>query len=180
MSVKLKIIILLCFLTFILPVVPMARPQAIAVFPVDDLSDEINSFNTLVTRYLAYRMVAKGLNVIQEQEIIDFMSSQRIRCLGYLDTQNILQTKEKLGADLILFGTIIIEKESSSYGLILNMVRTTDAKTIWTASGGLSFADTQHLLGLDEPTRVEELWPILIDNLLANWPADLNETLTKP
>ena len=179
MSVKLKITTIICFLIFILPIVPIVRSQTIAVFPVDDLSRGINNFNLLVTRYLAYKMVAKGLNVIQEQEIIDFMSSKRIHWLGYLDTENILQTKELLGADLILFGSIIIENQSS-YGLILNMVRTVDAKTIWTSSSGLSLSDTQRLLRLNQPTRLEELWPILINKVLASWPANLKETLIKP
>ena len=170
---------MICLLGFILPAASIARSQTIAVFPVDDLSLGINSFNMLVTRYLSYKTAAKGLNVIQEQDVIAFMASKRIHWLGYLDTENILQTKETLGADLILFGTIIVEKQSSSYGLILNMVRTIDAKTIWTSSGGLSLADNQHLLGLNRPTKLEELWPILVNNVLASWPADLSEILTK-
>jgi hypothetical protein len=180
MPAKQKIITLICFLGLILPAASMARAQTIAVFPVDDLSLGINSFNMEVTRYLADKITAKGLNVIQEQDIIAFMASKRIHWLGYLDTENIMQTKEALGADLVLFGTIKIEKQSSSYGLILNMVRTMDAKTIWTSSGGLSLVDMQRLLGLNQPATLGELWPILVNNVLASWPTDLNETLFKP
>ena len=171
--------ILLSSLFIILSVFSMVRAETIAVFPLDDLSRGTNSPNMVVTRYLADKMASKGLNVIQEQEIIDFMSSKRIHWLGYLDTENILQTKKFLGADLILFGSIIIENQSS-YGLLLNLVRTVDAKTIWTSSSGLSLADTQRLLRLNQPTRLEELWPILINKVLESWPANLKETLTKP
>ncbi|UCE94570.1 MAG: hypothetical protein JSV73_04660 [Flavobacteriaceae bacterium] len=178
MPVKFKILTLIYFLIFILPVSTKAYSQTIAVFPVDDLSHEINSFNLLITRYLIYKLEAKGLNIVQEQEVFDFMSSRRINWLGYLDTENILQTKETLGADLILFGTMIIESKSS-YGLILNMVRTKDAKTIWTSTSGLSLRDTQRLLRMNQPTMLEELWPILINKAMKSWPADLNKTLSE-
>ena len=160
----------------------MARAQTIAVFPVEDLSLGVNSLNMEVTRYLADKIAAKGLNVIREQDVIAFMASKRIRWLGYLDTENILQTKGAMGADLILFGTISqrSEKKSPSYGLTLNMVRTLDAKTIWTSSGGLSLVDIQRLLGLNQPATVDELLPILVGNVLASWPTDLSETLSKP
>ena len=180
MSAKQKIITLLFFLGFILPVISMASAQTIAVFPVEDLSLGVNSSNMEATRYLADRMATKGLSVIQEQEIIAFMASKRIQWLGYMDTENTLQTKEALGADLILFGTITSKKRPSSYGLILNMVRTMDAKTIWTSAGGLSLVETQRLLRLNQPATLEELWPILVDNVLASWPADLGEILIKP
>ena len=180
MSVNQKIIILLCFLVFILPVFSMARAQTIAVFPLDDLSLGVNSSNIEITRYLADRMTAKGLNVIQEQDIINFMASKRINWLGYLSTENIMQTKEAMGADLVLLGTIISKKRSSSYGLILNLIRTLDAKTIWSSSDGLTLSNMQRLLGLNQPATMDELWPILINNVLASWPVDLNEALSKP
>ena len=180
MSANQKIKTLLCFLVFILPVFSMARAQTIAVFPLEDLSLGFNSPNMEVTRYLAGRMASKGLNVIQEQDIINFMASKGINWLGYLSTENILQTKEAMGADLVLLGTITSKKRSSSYGLILNLVRTLDAKTIWTSSDGLSLADMQRLLGLNQPATMDELWPILINNVLASWPVDLNKALSKP
>ena len=180
MSAKQKIITLLSFLVFILPVFSMARAQTIAVFPLDDLSRGVNSPNMEITRYLAGKMEAKGLNVIQEQDIINFMASKGINWLGYLSTENILQTKEAMGADLVLLGTITSKKRPSTYGLILNLVRTLDAKTIWTSSDGLSLADMQRLLGLNQPATMDELWPILINNVLASWPVDLSKALSKP
>ena len=173
-------IILLCLLVFILSVFSMASAQTIAVFPFDDLSLGSNSPNMEVTRYLADKMASKGLNVIQEQDIINFMASIRINWLGYLSSENIMLTKEAMGADLVLLGTIISKKRSSSYGLILNLVRTLDAKTIWTSSDGLSLVETQHLLGQNQPSTMDELWPILVNRVLAGWPADINKALNTP
>jgi hypothetical protein len=124
MSVKLKIITIICFLILILPIVPIARSQTVAVFPVDDLSRGINNFNLLITRYLAYKMVAKGLNVIQEQEIIDFMSSKRIHWLGYLDTENILQTKKILCQNYL---DLIERAQSRRYSAIVEVKSTYQA-----------------------------------------------------
>jgi hypothetical protein len=180
MSVKQKTIVLLCFLVFLSPAFSMARAQTIAVFPVDDLSTGINSSNMEVTRYLSGKMEAKGLNVVHEQDIIEYMVSRRIQWLGFLDTEKIMQTKEALGADLVLLGTINRDERSSSHGLILNLVRTRDAKTVWTSSGGLSLRDTQRLLGLNQPSTLGELWPILTNKVLESWPTDIKETLLKP
>jgi hypothetical protein len=180
MSFKQKIITLLSFLVFILPALSMAHAQTIAVFPMDNLSKGKNSPNMIATRYMAGKMKEKGLQVIQEQKIINFMVSKRIRWLGYLSTENILQTKEIMGADLVLFGTIISNKHFSSYGLILHLVRTRDAKTIWTSSDGLSLVDMQRLLGRNQPATLDGLWHVLVSNVLASWPDDLSEVLNKP
>jgi hypothetical protein len=147
MSAKQRIITLLCFLVFFLPVFSMAHAQTIAVFPLEDLSLGINSPNMEATRYLAGKMAAKGLIVIQEQDIITFMALKGINWLGYLNSDNIMPTKEAMGADLVLFGTIVRKKNSFSYNLILNLVRTLDAKTIWAASEGLSLVNTHRCWG---------------------------------
>jgi hypothetical protein len=153
--------------------------QTVAVFPVEDLSQGVNSTNMEMTRHLTAELQAKGLHTVLEEDIISFMAAKRVRWLGYLDTDQILQIQENLGADLILFGTITqqSEKRSPTFGLSLQLVRTRDAKTVWSASAGLGLADMQRLLGLHEPTTLEELWPVLVRNVLEKWPADLDDDI---
>ena len=111
---------------------------------------------------------------------MSFMAANRIKWLGYLSTRDILRAGETMDADLVLLGTVIRNKRSASYGLILNLVRTRDARTVWASSGGLSLGDIQSLLGLNQPATVKELWPYLVDDVLASWPDDLSKSLTRP
>jgi len=108
-----------------------------------------------------------------------FMSKNRIRWVGYLDTRYVLLAGDELGADFLLFGTICQRRESvlPAIGLALNLIRTTDADTVWSESGGLSTSDVQHLLGLAEPGSVAELLPLLADTVMISWPAVFDSAL---
>jgi hypothetical protein len=165
------------FFFFALESAALAQQHSVAVFPVEDLSRGINSPNLDITRYLNAELVARGLNVALEDDIIAFMAAERIRWLGFLNTDHLLLAKNKLGVDLILFGTVSQNdaKNSPTFGLSLNLVRTTDGRTIWTSNGGLSLADMQHMLGLYEPTTLDDLLVILVNKVLADLPAELDE-----
>jgi hypothetical protein len=160
--------------------VPGVCAERVAVFPVEDLSQGKNSVNFEFTDYLAHTLQVKGLDVISEAQVISFMAQNRIRWVGYLDTRHVLMAKEELGADFLLFGTICQRRESvlPALGLTLNLVRTSDADTVWSDSGGLSTTDVQHLLGLSEPGTVAELLPLLADNVMFSWPADFESGLS--
>jgi hypothetical protein len=107
------------------------------------------------------------------------MAAERIRWLGYLETDQILKVQNALGADLILMGTVTQhrDKDSPTFGLSLHLIRTLDAKTLWSASDGLSLSQTQKLLHLNEPATLKELWPILVSNVMSEWPRELGNIL---
>jgi hypothetical protein len=153
--------------------------RTVAIFPVEDLSRGINSPNLEITRQLTEELVARGLHVVDERDIISFMAAKRLRWLGYLDTDHILEVRESLGADLVLLGTICQrrERKSPAFGLSLTLIRTQDGKTVWSSNSAFSLADMQRLLGLNEPATLEELWPSLVNNVFAQWPNDLSEIL---
>lgn len=167
------------FLTLFLSVLTSlanAQQSNLAVFPVEDLSKGMNSTNLDITRHLAAEIADRGFNVVPENDVISFMVAERIRWVGYLDTERLLEAKKNLGVDYILFGTIIQRdaKKSPTFGLSLNLVRTRDGKTIWTNTGGLSLADMQHILGINQPASLDELWPKLITKVLADLPENLD------
>ena len=174
--------ILITLLIVVLVHAPKAQALTVAVFPVEDLSQGFNSPNIHLTRYLAGELAAKGLDLVDENDIISFMARERIRWLGYLDTENVLKTRKNLGAELILFGTITQQqvRTSPTFGLTLHLIRTRDAKTIWSSTAGQSLADMQKLLGLNEPQTLEDLLVILVSNVLADWPDDLGTVIGQP
>ena len=170
-------LVLFCWLD-VFPV----QAQTVAVFPFEDLSRGVNSVNLELTRYVGEELQAKGVDLVREDDVISFMAQKRVRWLGYMDTEHILLTKESLGADLLLFGTVIQkrEKKSPAFGLSIYLVRTTDGRTVWSSAGGLSLADLQKLLGLNQPATLADLLPILVRNVMASWPESLEEFHEKP
>jgi hypothetical protein len=158
-----------------------AQALTMAVFPIEDLSQGQNGVNDELTDYLSWDMNRRGFDVIGKDVVISFMARNRLRWLGFLDTRHILQAKEEMGADLVMFGTMSLreEKLSPAFGLNLYLVRTSDTKTLWTGSGGLGQQDIVHLLGINEPVNGDGLLAKLAQSVLASWPEELEYT-SKP
>ena len=164
-------------LLFVLIWISPAWTQTVAVYPVEDLSKGRNGINFELTEVLAERLQESGFDIVPSQEILSFMSRNRIRWVGFLESKLILQAKEELNTDFILFGTICQQRndELPALGLSLNMVRTTDAASVWSNTNGISRADEQRILGISEPSSTDELLPIIIDTILAGMAEDLND-----
>jgi hypothetical protein len=161
-------------------VLPAAARQAtVAVFPLENLALGPNTPNFEVTRYLREQISSMGYDVVLESDIVSFMGAERIRWLGYLDTARLGRAQKKLGADLVLLGTISqrISTVSPTFGLTLSLVRTKDAKTIWANTGGVSLANMQRFLGLNQPVSIAELWPVLVQQVLSTWPSNIDARL---
>jgi len=159
-----------------------AQAVTVAVFPVEDLSEGRNGVNFTLTDFLQQNLQERGLEVIPTDAIISFMSRNRIRWLGYLGTSNIYQVRDDLGADFILFGTVSQRQELplAAFGMVLTLVRASDARTVWTEVGGVSKADISNFFAIDEPESIDDLFPVLAQQLLGNWPAVLEVTGQNP
>lgn len=173
--------ILLPLACFLCVDVRPAGALTVAVFPIEDLSQGQNGVNAELTDYLAWDMNRRGFDVIGDDTVVSFMARNRVRWLGFLDTRHIIMAKEEMGADLVLFGTMSLREDglSPSFGITLYLVRTTDTRTLWTASGGLAQQDVVNLLGIGESKGREGLLPKLAQSVLAKWPEELEYT-SKP
>jgi hypothetical protein len=172
---------ILSVMCFLFVGVSPVQALTVAVFPIEDLSQGQNGVNTELTDYLAWDMNRRGFDVIGNDTVISFMARNRVRWLGFLDTRHIIMAKEEMGADLVLFGTMSLRGEelSPSFGITLYLVRTSDTRTLWTASGGLAQQDVVNLLGIGESRRGEGLLPKLAQSVLEKWPEELEYT-SKP
>lgn len=159
-----------------------AQAVTVAVFPVEDLSEGRNGVNFALTDFLQQHLQERGLEVISTDTIISFMSRNRIRWVGFLGTSHIYQVRDDLGADFILFGTVSQRQELpiAAFGMVLTLVRASDARTVWTEVGGVSKADISNFLAIDEPESIDDLFPVLAQQLLSSWPAVLEVTGQNP
>ncbi|MEA1991646.1 MAG: hypothetical protein U9N58_05560 [Thermodesulfobacteriota bacterium] len=154
---------------------PTAMAEKIAVFPIEDLNQGPNGVDFALTEYLENDLKARGLEVSSKEAVISFMARNRIRRLGFLNTYHISQVRKELGADLILLGTVSqrSEKPAVAFGMVLYLIRTDDARTVWSQARGLSCNDVRHVLGIAEPRSAEDLWSIAVQDILENWPEDM-------
>lgn len=149
-----------------------ATAAPIAVFPLQELGEGRNDANLAFTRVLAERLAANGNEVIDVEAVIAFMANNRIRRVGHLETENIAKVRRELGAAFVLLGTISQRRErpEPSMGLILSLVRTSDARTIWTYADSMSTGEERRVLGIGEPRSTAKLQPLLLDAVSERWP----------
>jgi TolB-like protein len=158
-----------------LPAMTAAGPM-VAVFPLQELSARGGSdVNLPLTRTLAEHLAANGNEISSLEVVIAFMAHNRIRAAGHLESFHITRVREELGAAFILLGTISQRQEQPvpALGLTLQLVRTHDARTVWSYIGHLSSADTRRVLAIGEPRSVAELLPLLLQDIMAGWPWEI-------
>ncbi len=100
------------------------------------------------------------------------MANNRIRSVGHLQTYNISRVRTDLGVPFVLLGTVTQRKErpEPSMGLTLQLIRTIDARIVWNFVSSMSTGEERRVLGIGEPRSTEELQPLLLDEVLAQWP----------
>lgn len=159
-----------CF--FWWPSLAFAAAPAIAVFPFQELEQGRNGANLPFTKVLNERLAEAGNHIIGLDTVIAFMANNRIRTLGHLETLHISQVRGELGAAFVLLGTVEQRKErpEPTLGVTLNLVRTSDARTIWSMTTSLSTGEDRKVLGIGEPQSTAEIQPLLIDKIIDQWP----------
>ncbi|MBE0598781.1 MAG: hypothetical protein IH614_16115 [Desulfuromonadales bacterium] len=113
-----------------------------------------------------------GNEILSPKTVISFMANNRIRTVGHLESFHISRAREELGATFILLGTIsqLKERPTPSMGMTLQLVRTSDGRTVWSYVGHFSTADGRRPLGIGEPKTVTDLYPFFLDDIVSQWP----------
>jgi TolB-like protein len=155
-----------------------AGAASIAVFPLQELGEGRNDANLELTRELARELARGDHPVVAVDTVLTFMAHNRIRTLGHLETYHITRVRTDLGAAYVLLGTVSQRRErpEPSLGLTLNLIRTSDARTVWTYVGCVSSSEERRLLGIGEPRSVEELQRLMVAEFKGQWPNHLIRT----
>jgi len=154
-----------------------AAAVPVAIFPLQELRDGRNDVNLPFTNVLAERLTAVGNDITDIDTVITFMADNRIRYVGSLETFYFSRARYDLGVPFVLLGTITQRKELPvpSLGLTLYLVRTSDARTLWSYTGDFSAAEERRVLGINEPQSTEDLQLLLLDEVVEQWPWEIIE-----
>jgi len=152
-----------------------AKSPLLAVMPLEHLSQEANGYNPGMAGELAERLRAHGLSVVSEADTIAFMVKNRIRWLGFLDSQNVTRMAAELGVDFILLGSVnqVREQAPPVMGATLQLIRAADAKIIWAGSSELCAGDVQNILDLAEPKTLQDVRKLVVEKLFSSLPLEL-------
>lgn len=144
----------------------------VAVFPLQEYGGGRYDANIPLTRLLAQRLAESGNEIIDLKSVIAFMAINRIRSVGYLETYNIARVRDELGVPFVLLGTVTQREDrpEPSLGLTLQLVRTSDARTVWSFAGSLSRGEERRVLGFGEPGSTKALEPLLLGEVIQQWP----------
>jgi hypothetical protein len=168
---------------FFLPVIASAG-VSVAVFPFQELGEGRQGVNFQLSNAVAQLLTEDGTEIISPETVVSFMVSNRIRTVGYLERYQIANARRDLGAPFVLLGTVFERDKRSapSIGLVLSLVRTSDARTIWTYVGSFSAARERTVLAIGEAQTSDELQPLLLLDIVEKWPSQVisNEQLVRP
>lgn len=174
---RLAILTLVLAVTLVPSTAPAVAPPSapVAVFPLQELGAGRNEVNLPFTRLLTELLAGSGNDVSRHETVIAFMANNRVRTLGHLESFHISRVRDDLGAAFVLLGTVSQRKERPlpSLGLTLQLVRTSDARTVWSYVGHVSVGDERRALGIGEPRSVADLAGLLLDDILARWPWEI-------
>ena len=164
------LVLVLCF--FWPPALGAASGAPVVVFPLQEYGGSRNDADLPFTSALAQRLISSGNNIIGLKTVIAFMANNRIRTVGYLDSLTMSRLRRDLGAAFVLLGTVTQRKErpEPSLGLTLELVRTSDIRTVWSYVSSISTGEERRVLAIGEPQSTADLQPLLLDEIVEQWP----------
>jgi hypothetical protein len=140
----------------------------IAFLPLADVSTDNNGINLEMTHELADTLVSRGVDLVPEGEVMQFLVDNRIRFSGYLDSLLARKLGREFDCRLILIGTVTEYEYGNepSLGITLTAMDATTGSPIWAATRATSIDDQIVWLGLGEPQNINELKQPLLQDLV--------------
>ncbi len=148
------------------------QAQTIAFFPLLDLTVDNNGINNPISERVRQELIKSRKNLVPAADIMRFLVRNRIRSLASLNSYQISLVQKELGADQVLQGIIyqVAGGEHPILCLSLQLSQSSDSKVIWSQTVNISYADQTSLLGINDPHSLEQLYPAVFTQLLAEFP----------
>lgn len=153
----------------------------LALLPLADVSQVSNGINLELTHDLAAALRDRGLDLVPEGDILQFMADNRIRFAGYLDSLLARKLGREFDCGLIMLGTVteLDRERNSALGLTLTVMDAKSGSPVWAATRAASVDEKVRLLGLGEPKGIEDLKRPLLQELLNEFQRNLPEQVAE-
>ncbi|GBE41939.1 MAG TPA: hypothetical protein ENH50_07515 [Nitrospirae bacterium] len=154
--------------------------EKIAVLPFDNLSNESNVIK-MITPELKQRLKDRGLYVINEDVLSDFLCDKRGRSAGYISKEIARKVGGELGAKTILAGAVVSFSSEGipNVGILARLIDSSTGVILWADYASVSGDDYSMAFGLGTIKKIEDLVPKALDKLFASFSTDISKKNTE-
>jgi len=155
--------------------------KRIVIFPFENLSDNRDAFRHVLP-LLIDKMSKRGFEVVDEEDITDFLCKERIRFTGYISRELSEKIRKRFNASAVLTGAIVSfsTDEIPEFGILARLIDTSDGTIIWADYSAATGEDFIAILELGRLKTVFSLIPKVIDILFASYRAEELNREIKP
>jgi TolB-like protein len=142
--------------------------EKIALFPLENLTDNREAMKYVVP-VLIGQLEKRGLEIVDENSLNEFLCKERIRSTGYVSRELALKIREKFMAKGILAGSIISFSTESNprFGLLVRLIDTSNGAVLWADHASATGSDFTTILGFGRLKTIFSLIPKVIEELFA-------------
>ena len=154
--------------------------EKIVVLPFDNLSKEINAIKKIMPE-VRQRLEDRGLHVIDEDVLSDFLCDRRVRDTGYISKKIAQEVGREMKAKTILAGSIVSfsSKGTPKIGILARLIDSSTGMILWADYASVSGDDYFVLFELGIINEIEELVPKALDKLFASFSTDISKKNTE-
>lgn len=175
-----KILLVLIMVVFTISTYAHASGrEKIAVLPFDNLSKETNAIKKIMPE-VRQRLKDRGLHVIDEDALSDFLCDRRVRAAGYISKKIAQEVGGELKAKTILAGSIVSfsSKGTPKVGILARLIDSSTGMILWADYASVSGDDYSVVFGLGTINKIEELVLKALDKLFASFSTDISKKNT--
>ncbi|MFZ6016232.1 MAG: hypothetical protein ACOYU0_01200 [Nitrospirota bacterium] len=142
----------------------------IALFPFENFSEDKDALRHVMP-VLRSRLEARGLEVVDEDNLNKFLLKEKVRATGYISKDMALKAGNELNVKAILVGSInsFSPKENPQVGLSARLISSSNGTILWAEHASATGDDFTTVLGLGRVKDLDRLIPKVIDKLLASF-----------
>jgi len=167
---------------------PAAEPAAvvdngrekIVVLPFDNFSKELNVTKKIMP-LLKQRLKDKGLHVIDEDVISDFLCNRKVRSLSHISSRIAREVSGELKAKTILAGSVVSYSSEGTpkVGILARLIDSSTGVILWADYVSVSGDDYSIIFGLGTIKKIEDLLPKALDKLFASFSTNISKKNTE-
>ncbi len=141
----------------------------IAIFPFENLSDNRDAFSHVLPM-LIKKMKNKGFEVVDEDTLIRFLCTERVRSTGYVSRALADKIRTRFNVSAILTGAIISfsNEDIPQFGIVARMIDSSAGTILWADYSAATGEDFIAILELGRLKSIFSLMPKVIDTLFAS------------
>jgi TolB-like protein len=142
----------------------------VALLTLENLSDNKNALKHVMPVLLG-QLEKKGLEVVDEDSLNNFLCKERVRATGYVSKELAGKIKKEFKAKNIVAGSIISFStgENPKFGILARLIDSSDGGILWADYASATGDDFVTIFGLGKVRTIFSLIPRVMDKLFASF-----------